>query len=62
MPVWVLAYTYGAQTFQVIVNGYTGAVAGKYPLSWIKIGLTVIAVIILVIIIASIASHHSGYQ
>jgi predicted RNA-binding Zn-ribbon protein involved in translation (DUF1610 family) len=62
VPVWVLAYTYGAQTYQVIVNGYTGTVAGKHPLSWIKITLTAIAVIILIIIIASIAAHNTGNQ
>ena len=43
VPVWVLAYTYGAQTYQVIINGYTGAIAGKHPLSWIKITFTVLA-------------------
>jgi len=62
VPVWVLAYTYGAQTYQVVINGYTGTIAGKHPLSWVKITLTVIAVIILIVIIASIAGHHSGYR
>ena len=42
MPVWVLAYTYGAQTFQVVINGYTGTIAGKHPLSWVKIALAVL--------------------
>ena len=31
VPVWMLWYNYGARAFQVIVNGYTGAIAGKYP-------------------------------
>ena len=40
-PVWVLSYTYGAQVYQVVINGYTGTIAGKHPLSWIKIMLAV---------------------
>lgn len=51
VPVWLLSYTYGAQSFQVVINGYTGSIAGKYPHSWIKISLTVIAVLILLAIV-----------
>ena len=36
VPVWVLAYNYGASSYQVIVNGYTGTMAGKHPYSWIN--------------------------
>ena len=56
VPVWVLAYTYGAQTFQVVVNGYTGAIAGKHPLSWIKITFAVLAVLVLILILIGLAS------
>jgi hypothetical protein len=58
VPVWVLAYTYGAQTYQVIVNGYTGTIAGKHPLSWVKITFAIIGVIILIIIIAAIIHNN----
>jgi hypothetical protein len=58
VPVWVLAYTYGAQSYQVVVNGYTGVIAGKHPLSWIKITLTVLAVLVLIVVFAAVASHH----
>lgn len=54
-PVWLLTYNYGAKTFQVVINGYTGAIAGKHPLSWIKIMLAVLAVIIVVLIIVAVA-------
>jgi ribosomal protein S27E len=50
VPVWLLTYNFGTQNYQVIVNGYTGAIAGKHPLSWIKITLAVIAVIILLLL------------
>lgn len=44
VPIWILSYAYGAKKYQVVVNGYTGKIAGKYPLSWIKISLTVFSV------------------
>jgi ribosomal protein L37AE/L43A len=50
LPIWLLSYTYGANSYQVIVNGYTGKIAGKYPLSWIKITIVSIIGIILIII------------
>jgi ribosomal protein S27E len=37
VPVWVITYTFGPRVFQVIVNGFTGTVAGDRPTSWIKI-------------------------
>jgi hypothetical protein len=42
-PIWLLTYHYGARLFQVVMNGYTGAIAGKYPKSWVKILLAVVA-------------------
>ena len=48
VPVWVLSYNYGSKSFQIVINGYTGAIAGKYPLSWIKIMLAILAVLIVV--------------
>lgn len=42
-PLWLLTYHYGARNFQVVINGYTGAIAGRYPKSWIKITLAVLA-------------------
>ena len=45
VPVWLLAYTYGSQNFQVVINGYTGAIAGRYPKSVIKILLLVLLIL-----------------
>ena len=42
VPVWVVTYNFGAKTFQVIVNGYTGAVAGERPTSWVKVLLYIV--------------------
>ncbi len=43
VPIWLLAYNYGASNYQVVINGYTGTIAGKYPKSWVKITLAVLA-------------------
>lgn len=43
VPVWLVSYTYGARSFQVLANGYTGQLAGERPYSVIKIALAVIA-------------------
>ena len=56
VPIWIVAYTYGSQSYQVVVNGYTGAMAGKHPLSWVKIVLAVLAVLIVIAIIAAMSS------
>jgi predicted RNA-binding Zn-ribbon protein involved in translation (DUF1610 family) len=54
VPIWLVAYTYGSRVFQVLVNGYTGRMAGNYPYSWIKIAFAVLAALIVVMIIASL--------
>ena len=36
-PVWIVSYTFGSRTFQIVVNGHTGAIHGTYPHSWVKI-------------------------
>jgi hypothetical protein len=54
LPVWLLSYNYGARKFQVVINGYTGAIAGDYPKSWIKITLAVLTALVIVLILVFI--------
>jgi hypothetical protein len=51
VPVWLLSYTYGNRAWQVVVNGYTGKMAGEYPKSPWKIALLVILAIIVVLVV-----------
>ncbi|HEX8679269.1 MAG TPA: zinc ribbon domain-containing protein [Chthoniobacterales bacterium] len=51
LPVWLLTYQYGARSFQVLANGFTGTVGGKYPKSWIKIALLVLFILIVLLTI-----------
>ncbi len=58
LPVWVLSYNYVGKPFQVLINGYTGTIAGRYPKSWVKITLLVVAILIGLVIVLVIASHN----
>ena len=48
LPVWLLSYTFGTKNYQVAVNGHTGKITGEYPISWIKV--TLVAIFVLIII------------
>ena len=45
VPVWLVSYTYGRRSFQVVVNGVTEKIAGERPYSWVKILFAVLAVL-----------------
>ncbi|MGO1073548.1 hypothetical protein [Lysobacter sp. CA199] len=51
VPVWLVSYTYGSRSFQVLANGYTGQIAGERPYSWVKIFFAAMAVLLLVLVI-----------
>jgi hypothetical protein len=57
VPVWLLTYNYGAKTFQVIVNGYTGRIAGKHPYSFWKVFFLIVLIAIAVAVFATVASQ-----
>ena len=54
LPIWLLTYTYGPRTFNVVANGYTGEIAGNYPKSAWKIALLVLFAVIVFLIVASL--------
>lgn len=51
VPIWLLSYTYGSRGFQVLVNGYTGRIAGERPYSWVKVSLAVLVGIIVLLLL-----------
>ncbi len=57
VPIWLVTYTYGAKSFQVVVNGHTGKMAGEHPLSWVKITLAVIGVLLVVLIFIALSQR-----
>ncbi len=56
VPLWLVSYTYGARIFQVLVNGFTGTIAGSRPWSAWKIFFAAVAVLIAILIFASLKS------
>ena len=52
VPVWLVGYTYGSKTYQILANGYTGQIAGERPYSWVKITFAVLAALLLIMLIA----------
>ena len=51
VPIWMLSYIYASKAFQVIVNGYSGKIAGEYPKSIWKILLLVFVVLVVALIL-----------
>jgi hypothetical protein len=51
VPVWVLSFNYRAKVYQVLVNGYSGKIAGDYPLSPWKVFFLVVVILIVVLIV-----------
>jgi hypothetical protein len=50
VPIWLLTYTYGRRAFQVVVNGSTGKLVGKYPFSpWKILALVVVGLVALAV-------------
>ena len=45
LPIYVATYRFENRTFQVLVNGQTGTIAGQRPVSWFKVGLASAAVL-----------------
>ena len=54
LPVWIGAYRFQGKVFQVVVNARTGGVKGERPYSAGKIFLLVAAIIVFIVILASL--------
>jgi hypothetical protein len=57
VPVWLLKYDYGSKAYQVIVNGYTGTIAGRHPFSFWKIAALVVLAAVVALVIAWVNSQ-----
>lgn len=52
LPIWISSFRYGDKTYQFMVNGQTGKVAGRTPIDKLKVALTIGAGVLLLILIA----------
>jgi DNA-directed RNA polymerase subunit RPC12/RpoP len=41
VPLYLAAYRYEGETYQVMINGQTGTIAGQRPVDWTKVGLAI---------------------
>ena len=51
LPIWVSNYKYNGKVYQFMVNGQTGKVSGKAPLSAPKIIITIVAILAIIAIL-----------
>lgn len=54
LPVWFSSFNFNGKVFQFVVNGQTGKVAGKSPISGLKVALAIIIAIVVIVILALI--------
>lgn len=50
LPIWMAHFTYNGKVYQFMVNGQTGKVSGKTPISAAKVALTVGIVVLAVVL------------
>jgi len=59
-PVWLVTYTFGPKTFQTLVNGYTGRIAGDRPVSWIKVFFYIILPALIALLMILLSQYMRG--
>jgi predicted RNA-binding Zn-ribbon protein involved in translation (DUF1610 family) len=45
LPIYLNSFRYRAKTYQVMVNGQTGEIAGQRPVDWLKVSLAAVALV-----------------
>lgn len=60
LPLWISSYNYKNKIYHYFVNGETGKVGGKYPISILKVTLLVIAIIILLVLMGLAFSYYGA--
>ena len=50
LPLWQSSFKFGGKEYHFMVNGETGKVGGKYPISALKV-IIVIAIIVVIIVL-----------
>ncbi|KXH81688.1 hypothetical protein [Sporosarcina sp. HYO08] len=59
LPIWISSFRYKDTVYRFLVNGQTGKVSGKAPISTGKVALVVIAVMMLVAFIIALLGNYS---
>ena len=62
LPVWVASYRYHNKTYRFMINGQTGRVDGEKPISWIKVTIAVVTVIVIIGVLLYLYSRSQSHQ
>lgn len=54
LPIYAGAYQFEWKTYQIVVNGRTGEVQGGRPYSWLKIGLLVAVILLILLVLLAV--------
>lgn len=46
LPVWISSFQYNQKVYHFMINGQTGKISGKTPISWVKVAFVAAAVIV----------------
>ena len=57
LPVWIAAYRYHDRPYRVVVNGQTGKLTGRAPVSWVKVSVALAIVAVIAISLLAVAAH-----
>jgi len=56
LPVWISSFTYNGKVYQFMVNGQSGKVGGKSPISAIKVAIAILIVVAIIVLIGYMSS------
>jgi DNA-directed RNA polymerase subunit RPC12/RpoP len=57
LPLWICSYKYKNKNYHFLINGQTGSIHGKKPLSAIKVTLLVLAILAVIVTIFLVAQN-----
>ena len=57
LPVWIASYPYKGKVYRYMVNGQTGRLEGQKPVSWIRVAIAVVIVLLVIAIIVYLSSQ-----
>lgn len=61
VPIWIGNYTYKGKNYRFLINGETGKLNGKAPVSILKVTLTVLLVLVIAVIITIIVFYSGSF-
>ncbi len=56
LPVWLSCFNFNGKTYQFVVNGQTGKVGGKYPISPWRVAIAVLIALIILILLFNLTN------